>query len=804
MAPLAALTCFLSLAPQASAQEDEGLVPIPSKLFREKETQSNPIADLTVSAISNVGASMDPKVPDQMLLDAENATITYNQETKTLDYKTAEQPLHLTTDEGFDASAREAQIDLEKKIAALSDSIVIYQQESLTKASKALYEWENKRATVQRVRAKVNGLIVRADSMDYMLEENGRKRMIFHNAYLSTEDVETPGTWIGVGELNVYPGDFGTVSRLSFATPHYDVPIPVLGWFTFSHSLNPKEGYMPELGTRSTWGSYLLNRYGVLLGNRRVKDFQPTADYLLTNRLDYRSRRGLAVGIDFEDIEKARALPNMKGFSSYLALDSDPMINPVSEPRQATRHNRYKISLQTWEDITPSSTVDGRYSAAANINVLSDRYMLRDFFEEENLSNDKPDNTVRVERIRDTSQLMAYVRFAPNNFYITDERGEISYYRPRSSLAGSRIAYETRSSISHIRQHPPLPLRIEYQERINSIQSEEIRHFYTRLLNDETYQRVNSTHEISTSFSVLRFLNITPKAGFGYSGYYGVDGVGADNRLLGYMGCDFDIKFHREFENFRLPSLGMKGLRHIIHPYATLAHTTLSSANALVPTVDSYSGTYNSNSLNPVSLDLMGFEAIDSWSNRSVLRYGINTIAQTHIDGERTTLLSWNSFMDFNLDPPDGENAFSDLYSTFVLRTSDQFSFYESFQTPFIKDGAGYHLFNTGINYQPFSWLDMLIGHRYLRKHPMLYDANNGVARLNVRLNENYTASVRYEWDMELKSVPVQQYSLFKKTGAWFIGATFFLRDNNGKKENGFGLSFTLGETGSSFPVNLF
>ena len=32
---------------------------------------------------------------------------------------------------------------------------------------------------------------------------------------------------------------------------------------------------------------------------------------------------------------------------------------------------------------------------------------------------------------------------------------------------------------------------------------------------------------------------------------------------------------------------------------------------------------------------------------------------------------------------------------------------------------------------------------------------------------------------------------------------TVFLRDNGGKKEEGFGLSFTLGETGTALPINL-
>ena len=75
--------------------------------------------------------------------------------------------------------------------------------------------------------------------------------------------------------------------------------------------------------------------------------------------------------------------------------------------------------------------------------------------------------------------------------------------------------------------------------------------------------------------------------------------------------------------------------------------------------------------------------------------------------------------------------------------------------------------------------------------------------KFNVRFNERYTAAVRLTWDFTHERMPVQQYSLFRNVGPWYIGATIFVRDNGGKKEEGFGISFTLSETGTALPVDL-
>ena len=101
-------------------------------------------------------------------------------------------------------------------------------------------------------------------------------------------------------------------------------------------------------------------------------------------------------------------------------------------------------------------------------------------------------------------------------------------------------------------------------------------------------------------------------------------------------------------------------------------------------------------------------------------------------------------------------------------------------------------------------WFEGSVGHRYLNNHPFHRDASQMYLQANLRFNEKYSFYGRWYWDIEEKRFPIQQYSIFRRSGPWYVGASLFLRNNGGKKETGVGISFTLGETGSALPINFF
>ncbi len=763
--------------------------------------------ELTDLAIRNISELGEPRIPESLSIENDGGTISFDQNKRVLTYSGGKNNVRLRTSDGTDVNAHTIQAGLDDSVASLTGPLIVYQGETLTRAEKGIYNWKSEELDIYNVRTKIQGMLVRGSHIEYRKDTEGKQYMKIHDAYVSTEDVQVPSSWIGAGELTVYPGDYGRLSRLSIASGDTDIPVPILGWFSFSHSLNPREGYLPHPGAKSIWGVYLLNSYGFLLGNRHVENGMPVADYILTTHVDVRARRGLGVGLDLENVDMYKRAPEMTGISLYYAADSDPMINPTTTPRDQTRHNRYRLAMQTlWNLDKPDmdSNPHAHWTLSTNINAVSDKYMLRDFFEDIGRNNDKPDNTVRMERRTRRNQTMLTARFATNDFYATDERLEASFYRVRTTIGDSRISYETRSSLAAMQQYLPSELKFEYEWQLANLRTKEMQDYYRRLLNTQAYLRFNTTHEFSTSFNILRFLNVTPKAGGGYSGYYDVEGVGSDNRFLGYAACDFDIKFHRHFDSFRIPKLGMKGLTHIFHPYTTFAHCNISSSNSRVPKMDTWSNIVGNSTNNPMSLDLIGFTSIDAWGTWSVWRFGAQNVLSTTVDGAPYTLLHWHVFIDYNEENPNTLNNFSNLFSEVTFRPTERLSVRFESQTPTIREGDGFSQYNTSVSYRPVRWFEGTVGHRYLNSHPFHRDASQMYLQANLRFNEKYSFYGRWYWDIEEKRFPIQQYSIFRRSGPWYVGASLFLRNNGGKKETGVGISFTLGETGTALPINFF
>lgn len=788
----------LALSCCAVYAQQDSLVPLPDDLYGGATT--NPVLDLRDKALGTTDA-LAAEIPNALEVDTRGGGITYDNDKRSIRYEGGADGVRLKTDNDSYMQAKSISADLSEGVATLEGPLTIYNNDVLVRcAGGGQYDLDNKIARMDGIRAKVGGLIIRGSSIEYHTDAAEKQYIVIRDAYVSTEDVEEPSAWIGTGTLTIYPGDYGSISRLSIAGKEgHEMTVPLLGWIKFSHSLNPREGYMPHVGGKSSWGSYLLNSYGFLLGNRRTEHGIPTADYLFTTHLDFRSRRGMALGADMEDLTLTRRYSELDGLKIYGLADADPMINPVEGKRRHTRHNRYRIALQWEHDVTPAEDTRGKWNLSTNLNALSDRYVLRDFFEENARTDSHPDNTVRLTRTGRDSQAMLYTRFAPNNYYATDERVEASFYRVRNTIGNTGIAYETNNSATIMRQYLPVEERIANETILSTLADGELKDYYTRLNNKEAYARVNTSHELSTSVKPLRFLNITPKAGFGYTGYYDVGGIGSDNRFLGYLGCDVDMKFHRRYANFSYKRFGLRGLTHVLHPYVSFSQASVSSANPLVPQVDYWSGGMGSTT--PMPLDFIGFTGLDGWGKWTVVRFGAHNLLNSHADQDPVRILDWNVFFDYKADTPTEAGKYSNLYSLLRLAPSERLRFTLESQTPVFCGGYDFSQYTLSASYMPFHWLEGTFGYSCIKDHPVILDAEQLYMQENLRIDERHTLSVRWNFDIESHRVPIQEYSVYRHCGAWYVGATFFLRDNGGKKEEGFGFSFTLGETGTALPV---
>lgn len=802
---------YASAAPLLPLPEDG----LPAQSEEIQKEDGNILTDLPDSLMKSTNA---PSMPSAVNIENEGGEIVYDSETSLLSYDGSDKGIKVNTSEGTQLLAPHVSANLGSEVLSLRGPIVMYDSAIMAKVdgdgqsdtADATYDWDSEIIQAGSIRAKINGFIVRGSGITYATDNEsksaakaGKKYIRIDDAYVSTEDIEVPGTWVGCGTLKIYPGECGQMSRLSVAGASGDITVPILGWIPIEHSLNPREGWYPVLGSRSTWGGYMLNNYGILFGNRTSNGIMPTADYLATLHADIRTRRGVATGLDIENIAMAKRHSDMTGLETYLVFDRNPMINPQRGTRANTRHNRYRVALQSCWDITPDEDKKSTWLLVSNINILSDRYLLRDYFEDLSRVDGSPDNTVRVERRTPATHSMVYTRFAPNNFYASDERIEGTFYRVRQPIFNTGITYETRNSIGMMHQYLPISERFTYQNKLRRLKDPNLRAYYERLLNSSSFARVTSAHEFTASQKVLKFLNVTPKAGVGYAGYYGAEDVPSDNRFLGYVGVDFDIKFSNRFNDFKFKPYGYDGLTHVFHPYASISHTNLSSSRGLLPQLDSWSSALGSSTNSPMPMDLIAFTGVDAWDSWTVWRWGVRNALNTSVDGEQKRVLEMDTSIDYNLDNPLTETDFSNLYNRATLSLTNQTRIYIETQTPTIKNGDGYNRYNVTVSTMPFSWLETALGWRYFKGHPIYRDSEQLKTKFNLRINERYAAAAQVTWDFTHGRLPIQQFSLFRNVGPWYVGATIFIRDNGGKREEGFGISFTLSETGTALPIDI-
>lgn len=706
--------------------------------------------------------------------------------------------IHLVTDEGMEVFAKRAEVDLTNRKVLLQGDLSIYQGDSLLRAQRAEYDWENETLMTDAVRTKVAGMIVRSGNFEYKKDAKGNAFLEGHNASVTTEDMSEPLTWISADRIRMYPEDSFSFKNLTL----YYGGVPFFYFPYLHHSLNPEVGYWPMPGMRSIWGPYLLNQFGFLMGNKRVDHGMPYADYLGTLHLDYRTRRGVAYGLDIRDIVLEEHSPNMTGLSMYKTYDRGAKISAGDdENREGMDPDRWRVALQQMWSYREAARTE--WHLKANVNLLSDQYMLRDFYPEIYQRNSSPDNTVLISRTDDTNDFTLMHRFVPNNFYIADERTEFSYERIKSPISRSPIMYESRSSLAVMRQNVPSFMRSDIRGLLDYLNPESSSYdYWSRMLMTDGFSRAHTFHELSASKKIMGFLNLTPKLGGGYTGYYDVgDGKSALNQGIFYAGADADFKFSRRYSSVNSDSLGLNGMNHIVQPHFTLAYIKTNTLNDLYPQIDGETPTTN-----PPSLSMGRYTEIDSLSSGLVFRYGLRNVLMTQRDSNSHRWFSWDVFMDSYLYDPLNQRDFSNLFSFMRWNPVPWMEYRSEMQTPLLgRDRiSGCHEYNNSLRFMPRKSTELIIGHRYLNQHAFLENSSQLDLRILQRFSESWAVSANWRFSLEDRKMDIQEYNIYHNMGSWYLGLGAFVRKNGGKNEFGLGISFTIQETGDHMPVKFF
>ncbi|MEO1857629.1 MAG: hypothetical protein ABGY95_09755, partial [Rubritalea sp.] len=594
---------------------------------------------------------LTPTMPDNVRITSNNGA-EYNGETGLIRYLGGVQ---VYTDNGIQIFAKQAFIDTTKQVIHLNGDVSIYQNAVLHRGARASYNYGTEQLDTKGLKTSMDPILLDSDTFTSKTID-GKRVFIGKNAGLTTHDRQNPNFWIRAKKIEVYPEEeiiFRNLKLYAGDTPIFWLPY-------LSQSMGSELGYQFTPGSRSNWGAFLLNKYGIMLGGKENPISGRKEDqWLLSEWLfDIRSKRGIGVGVDFTD-QRLDSNRNLGWLKTYYATDIDPTISRTSLPREQIDSNRYKLELKyrfDWHNSPSTTTI-----ADANLTYLSDRHYLEDFEPRNYTLNPQPDNIIGIQQRSDRYQLGAFTRLQLNDFYEADTRlPEIYLDHAKRPIFNSSILHEGSSSIGYYKEElgssDPVRLRSEAE---NAATTTERNSEIQRLLGDNSFGRLHTYQELSRPFEVANGITVTPRAGAGYSYYWdeGADG-NSHSSPHGYLGLDAAMKFTRTYSSVQSKQWGLNELMHVIQPYTNVSVLATNELDEDDSKIDRLTPTER-----PRTSDVARFSAIDDYRNWSIARIGARNNLITKRNNRSHSWLTLDTYIDAFLNDPEYDRDFSNLYN---------------------------------------------------------------------------------------------------------------------------------------------
>ncbi len=723
-------------------------------------------------------------------------------------------PVKITTDTGIEIFSNRARLDTREKTITLEGDVSIYQQNILQRGEMAVYHYERRFLDTSGMRVSVDPVLL--ESGRFTAEEiDGRLSFVGTDAGVTTDDSENPNFWVRASETRVFPGDKIVFRNLKLEAGG----VPVFWLPYFAQPLDSELGYHFVPGSRSNWGPYLLNTYGIMLGGERdpVTGINHDAWLLSRWKMDLRARRGVGLGVDLVDLPRFRENPNITGLSLYHLHDFAPDVTRSGRPAQGkVDPDRYRAELRHRQDLSSSGNAD--WWIDANLTWLSDDRFLDDFDPERFRTDPAPDNTLGLFRRDETSLLSFFTRLRLNEFYRADSRfPEIAFDQSRRPIFGLPILHEGTTSWSYLEEKAGDPTRRSIldpllamapgdprapallrqlggnerivAERISALPLGDPRResLATQLL-DFGFARFHTFQEISMPFKVADVVNIHPQAGVGYTRYDSVDSPLADfDRLHLHFSTEASLKFTRQYNHIVNQEWGIDGFNHVFQPYTHWSYLRTDSVDSTFLGIDRLTPTTR-----PLPLDPLRFSAIDGFADWQTVRVGGRNRLLTRRDGQSHEWLFLDTFIDIFVEDPERDRDVSNLMNAIRWNPLPWIGVDVSAQFPIISNASGFNEYYSRIRIMPTPDMEIGLGYRYLDGHPILTDSDRIDLTLYKRLTENWGVGSRHTFELADNTLEVQQYTLHRNLGNWLLGVGFTHRDNRVKNEYGIVFSITM------------
>jgi LPS-assembly protein len=665
-----------------------------------------------------------------------------------------------------DIYADSAQYDSQRHEISAQGHVRIYREDKLFLAEHGIYNLDTKEIHAETFRSSsdpyfVNGIKFSNFSDNHSVVENGD---------FTTDDSPNPDFHFHANKTRIYENDRVVFQNVTF----YVGKVPIFWWPYLYQSLNDSFSFTVSPAYLSSWGASLLGQVTF-----------PITDKIKGRvRLDYRARRGAAIGFDTE-------MTYGKNDSSYLNLrtyfidDQNPDINQTSVPRGDIGSSRYRVTVEDRTNFT--SDIYG----IADITKLSDAFVMEDFYQSEFRINPVPDDVVAVTKTHPIYTLSAIARFQANDFFEqTGRLPEIVLDVARTPIFGSPIFYQGETGIADLHRNFPDGSGFD----------------------DYESWRFDTFHQLLYPNTYFGWLSIVPRVGFRATYYNETRDLGKtpftpssdplipdflvpDNtplfldgdttRTAFNAGVEGSFKVSRVWEGVQSRALGLDGLRHVIQPFTNFSWVSNPGNPAEILQFDRFEP---STKLPPI--DFPEFTSIDSIDRWTIWRIGVRNRLETRRDDGNITWFELDTYFDVNFVNPYDRTPYSNLFNTVRFNPLPWVSFSVDSQVPAFD--RGFTEVNTNMAIQPISNLQLNFGHRYLNNNPFFLNSSLFTFGGYYRFNDNWGIAVSEQYEATTGILEQQRYAVYRDLSSWVASLGAIVRNNNGVNEYGVLLTFTL------------
>lgn len=565
------------------------------------------------------------------------------------------------------------------------------------------------------------------------LEVPGTNRaVVLTNAFITTDDLANPGFRIRAPSLRIHENRH-VIAR---GATLYAGNVPVF-WFPYYQRRlgdHPTRWILTP-GYRSTYGAYVRAAYEFDLGT----------DAQLALHVDPYSRRGIGLGPTLTYDLASIGTGTLDG---YWIADQRPEDDPITRKPPDTQRERISFSHQL--------TLRPGLTGTAVVRQQSDRWVLRDFFEDEYRRNPLPSTFFEIQQAWPDFTLNALARVQVNDFFETVERlPDVRLSAHRQELGHSGIFYEGENSLGWF-QH---------------------RFVDDSPTNDYSAFRADSFHQLLLPKTFFGWLNVTPRVGGRFTYYGDTQGTGwedldAETRGVLNTGVEFSFKAHRLWRGASSRFWDVDGLRHILEPSINYAYTP--EPNVRPRELPQFDTELPSLRLLPVTYP--DYNSIDSIDARNVVRLGMRNKLQTKRDGHVEDLLDWVVMTDWRIDPRRGQGSFNDIYSEMDFKPRRWITLNSELRidpnAPLLRESQ------TSVILKPGKDWSLAVSHRYTRDDPLLGPGGNLLGtRLHLRFSENWGFRTSHYYEIREGLLEEQYYTVYRDLRSLTAALTFRLRE---------------------------